>query len=385
MNRIPEDAKQDINPVWNRGQDDYLADLIKTYGDANWHIIADYMGKRYKYTEFSDKDCHDRWQLFLSRNEKKQLWTNRERYLLLIAHKKHKNRWSEIARMLHKTSRNLIKNRFYTLFRKITNRVKNNDIYINSLLDLLEIYYVLQLVEQYFDIPRANITEEKNYAHKLVQRMDKQKVTDYISRVTALYSKKGTISDLFRECGQLYAENIAVESGAMDCNEIAIDDNEEEGKIILPFPKDFNKERMISNEEKNDFWICAFHNKETKSAQIPYSADNSANSSFFSQVQSAGSVAMREDEGFGFSQFINPYEGYESGDKKFYDQLYHPSASSPNNQLSSLFQNNSGVQKPADRAVAAALRSVHSPSAFMPFNGVQEKLHSQSIHLVSQP
>lgn len=388
MKQIHEDVKHKVNPVWNKDQDDYLVDVITTHGDTEWHIIADYMGRKYKSTKFSDKDCHDRWQLFLSMNGKKPLWSNRERYLLLIAHKQHKNRWSEIARMLHKTSRNLIKNRFYTLFRKIRNRVKNNDIYINSPLDLLEIYYVLQLVEEYFNMPATNIAEEKNYAHKLVQRMDKQKVTDYFNRVTALYSNKGTINDLFKECGQLYAEDlgsIAVESEAMECNQIAIDENEEEAKITLPFPKDFNKERMISNEEKNDFWMCAFHNKEAKSAQVPYSADNSANSSFFSQVQSAGSMAMREDEGFGFSQFINPYEG---GDKKLYSQLHYPSAGSPDNHflhVSSPFRNNSGMQKPGDYTVATALQSVHSPSAFAPFNGVQEGFQTQQpIHVLPQ-
>jgi hypothetical protein len=355
---------------WTKDQDDYLACLIETYRNMDWNTIAESMSKKFKESKRTEKECRSRWRMILGADGKKLLWSDRERYLLLTSHLRFKNRWSEIAQILHKANRNLIKNRFYTLFRKIRNRVKNNDVHINSPLDLLEIYYVLQLVEQYFNAPIRAITEEKNYAHKLVQRMDKKKVIDYKVRVTDLYSNKGTIDDLFKECGKLYGEEGSTAIHEDACNHIDLEDNEEKTKITLPCPKDFDKEKVMSIEEKADFWRCVF-NKQACSAQIPYSARNSVSSSLFSQVQSAGSMAMRDDEAFGFSQFINPYEGKDG----YFKLLLSFSANSPNTQLSyasSPFQPLPRAQKPGDHSTGYSFQPVHSPSAFTPFSSAYD-------------
>eukprot|EP00826_Nyctotherus_ovalis_P029913 TRINITY_DN2372_c0_g1_i8.p1 TRINITY_DN2372_c0_g1~~TRINITY_DN2372_c0_g1_i8.p1 ORF type:complete len:406 (+),score=80.95 TRINITY_DN2372_c0_g1_i8:202-1419(+) len=388
MKHIPEPTahKRNSSATWSKEHDDYLVSLIDIHGENNWQAIVEQMNKKFKECKKSDKDCSSRWKTLMGAGGKKLQWSDRERYLLLIAHRKYKNRWSEIAHLLHKTSRNLIKNRFYTLFRKIRNRVKNRDIYINSPLDLLEIYYVLNLVEQYFDAPADKVVEEKNYAHKLVQRMDRKKVNDYHSKVTELYRCRGTIEDLFKECGRLHGEtgDTSTKGEAMECNQIDINEGEEEAKskITLPCPHDFGRGISMSSEEKDEFWRCAFLDKEAKSAQVGFSVGSSVGSSLFSQVQSAGNMAMREDEGFGFSQFIDPYEGEE---KKHANQFLVSSASSPNTQLSymsspfqaSSFQSALRVKKPVDVMGESAFQSVHSPSAFMSLIRAQDSLFAQ--------
>jgi len=373
---MKQTSEQKPDTTWTKDQDDYLVHLIENNGNINWSMIAESMAKKFKGIKRTEKECCSRWRMILGTGGKKPLWSDRERYLLLIAHKKYKNRWSEIAQILHKTNRNLIKNRFYTLFRKIKNRVKNNDVYINSPLDLLEIYYVLQLMEQYFNASITTITEEKNYGHKLVQRMDKKKVIDYKIRVTDLYSNKGTIDDLFKECGKLYGEEEDIVAQDEACKHIDLEDNEEESKITLPYPKDFNERRIMGIEEKDDFWRCTFYNRQASSAQVSYSARNSVCSSLFSQAQSAGNMAMRDDEGFGFSQFINHYED----NNKYHNQLFPPSVSSANTQFSYAsfsFQPSPRIQEPGDYPAGYSLKSIHSSSAFTPFSGVQDVNHTQ--------
>lgn len=373
-----------LNP-WNRDHDNYLINLIRTYGESNWQMITENMNKKFKGVRRTDKDCRRRWKLFQGTSGKKQLWSDRERYLLLIAHQKYKNRWSEVARMLNKSSRNLIKNRFYTLFRKIRNRVKNDDVFVSSLLDLLEIYYVLSLVDQYFNEPVEKLAEEKNYAHKLVQRMDRKKVILYKEKLEELHHTKGTMEKLFKECASIYSDveelpkEIAIEEEPMECNQIDLNESVEEVKIkiTLPYPSDFNNEGKISDDEKDEFWRSAFLNKEAKSAQIPYSTGTVMSSFPLSQAHSAG--PMRDDERLDFSQFIDPFEpNQKKVSCQYPNQLFPPSTGTPNTQLSSPFYSTTlqpllGVQNSTDLSAGSSL----TISAFRPYNGTKDVVHSQ--------
>eukprot|EP01022_Parablepharisma_sp_SALTPOND_P012415 TRINITY_DN1593_c0_g1_i2.p1 TRINITY_DN1593_c0_g1~~TRINITY_DN1593_c0_g1_i2.p1 ORF type:complete len:549 (-),score=29.25 TRINITY_DN1593_c0_g1_i2:1193-2839(-) len=315
--------KAEAQPEWTKEKDNYLRSLIETYGDSDWHIVAECMSNKFKDFPITSKDCRNRFKIYLDTSGGKQSWSDRERYLLLVAHQKYKNRWSDVARMLHKQSSNLIKNRFYTLFRKIRNRIKNNDLATTSPLDLLEIYYILSLVEQYHaTLPEKPSPEytDKNYAHKLVQQMDKAKVAEYKAKVLELHKGEGTMAELFENYASVYcvAPKVAKEKPvivceSMECNKIDLNENEEEIKIkiTLPCPNVFNNSEIMTDEEKDAFWRSAFLSKEPKSDRIPgMSAGSgmSVKSSIFSQAHSAGSMAMRDDEYSGFSQFARPFE-----------------------------------------------------------------------------
>ena len=312
---------------WSKDHDSYLGNLLEIYGDTDWAIISKGMNQKFSEIKRTEKDCRDRWRLFLKTGNSNQLWSDKERFLLLVSHRKYKNRWSEIAQVLHKQSRNLIKNRFYTLFRKIRNKVKNDDVYINSLLDLLEINYVLSLIEEYQSIPSENATPEKNYAHKLVQRMDKKKVDDYKVKINKLYKSKGTMEEQFEKCYELYGdgkiepEKLVIKDEDMECKPLNLNKSDEEIKvrITLPYPKDFDNSELMSCNEKNNFWKSAFLDSQPKSAT--FSIFSPGSSSAFSQVCSAG--VMRDDEGFGFSQFANSVN-ITKPEKQFSNQLVPP-------------------------------------------------------------
>ncbi len=333
---------------WTKDHDVYLRSLVEMYGDSDWHIVAECMNNKFKECFRTGKDCRNHWKSYLDTTGPKQSWNDRERYLLLVAHQKYKNRWSEVARMLRKQSSNLIKNRFYTLFRKIRNRIKNNDLITTSPLDLLEIYYVLTLIEQYHaTLPEKTTVEyaEKNYAHKLVQQIDKDKVADYKAKVLELHKGEGTMAELFEKYATVYItkqpetveENIITKS-VPECKEIDFADNENEEevkiKITLPSPNTFSNSDVMTDEEKDAFWKSAFLSKEPKSDRVQVKSaayDNgSVASSVFSQTRSAGPMAMRDDEYFGFSQFATPFESEEARPAvpKFPNHLLPPSAAS---------------------------------------------------------
>eukprot|EP00826_Nyctotherus_ovalis_P052834 TRINITY_DN6777_c0_g1_i3.p1 TRINITY_DN6777_c0_g1~~TRINITY_DN6777_c0_g1_i3.p1 ORF type:complete len:234 (-),score=50.98 TRINITY_DN6777_c0_g1_i3:149-850(-) len=132
--------------------------------------------------------------------------------------------------------------------------------------------------------------------------MNPAKVLSYKNKVNELYHSKGTTEDLLKECGRLYGG----EKEGMECGNIELNEEEGRTRITLPHPRNFGARKKISSEEKDSFWRCAFCDSKEKSAQISSSAKTFACSPFFSQSQSAG--AIREDEGFGFSQFVNPFE-----------------------------------------------------------------------------
>ena len=62
-----------------------------------------------------------------SYEDSKEPWSDKEELLMLLSHKKYKNKWNDVAQALNGRSNNSIKNRFYSIFRKIKNKIKKSD------------------------------------------------------------------------------------------------------------------------------------------------------------------------------------------------------------------------------------------------------------------
>jgi hypothetical protein len=257
------------------------------------------MNTKFDSISATPKDCFRYWKILTGRRES---WSDKERYLLLIAHQKYKNRWAEVAQMLNKQSRNFVKNRFYTLFRKIRNRIKNGNINVTSLLDLLEILYMILLIEQYCKSPAKKVQQEKNYTYKLVQKIDKEKVAKYKIMLKEVYKNKANMEQLFEKYSTLYCSQSHKNSEYKQ-----IDLNEIEEKIVLPHPKNFINCEVMTTEEKNNFWKAAFSNKQSISPNLfnglPSSIKDLPECSIFTQPQTTGST-IRDDEGLRFSQLF---------------------------------------------------------------------------------
>ncbi len=318
---------------WKKEHDTYLRSIVSMYGVSDWNIVADCMTSKFGQPGKTAKQCKDRWRSCLDTNCSKQTWSDRERYLLLVAHQKYKNRWSDVALMLKKHSSNMIKNRFYTLFRKVRNKIKNGDFIINSALDLLEIYYILSLIEEYQKaVPGksgAADQVDKNYAHKLVQQIDRQKAEDYKAKVSELHKDHGKMAQLFDQYANEFGlkvekpkPKLSVPKEEPACNGINLPESdirepepvaqkETTFRIELPVPRYFAHKSGMTDEEKGAFWRFAFQIREPLSGREECKSVNSMVSvrSPARSVDCSAASAMREDEGFGFSQFATPFEG----------------------------------------------------------------------------
>ena len=198
-----EESKSSSRATWTKEQDTFLQGIVETYGTREWNIIADNMNNKYKNTPKSADQCRIRWKKHVHQTMVKHHWTEKEEVELLLAHMRYSNRWSDISNALHGRNNNAIKNRFYTIFRKVKNKVKRGDFAFTSRLELLQIRYMLSVMEDYMS---ATITPEliaakagKDFTYKLVQHIDKSTLLAYKKHFAELTSSNGSIQELFHE------------------------------------------------------------------------------------------------------------------------------------------------------------------------------------------
>jgi len=198
---LPEERKED----WSKEQDALLRNLVSLYGTHDWAMIAEQINITFPYNPKSPKECSRRWQDCLNGNTTKEPWTEQEELNMIIAHKKFKNRWSEMADYLKGRSNNTIKNKFYSVFRKIKGKIQKNDCSFDSKLELLEIYYIISLIEFYLahptQSPKTKGKRGKDFIYSLIHNLTPKMVEDYKMQVQELARNEGSMDDLFNELG----------------------------------------------------------------------------------------------------------------------------------------------------------------------------------------
>lgn len=131
--------------------------------------------------------------------EGKKPWNEEEEFNMILAHYKYKNKWSEIGSVL-KSRNNTIKNRFYSIFRRIKGKIQRGDVKYNSKLELLEMYYIVSLVEYYLknpsENPRTKGKRGKDFIYSLVHNVSQQTVRSYKERVEEYAKHEGTMEEL---------------------------------------------------------------------------------------------------------------------------------------------------------------------------------------------
>lgn len=300
MNQQPSVGQRPSDSQWRKEHEDHLLTLASGSEKKNWKTIAAEMNDKFTAVSLQPRDCYRQWKVLTGEREP---WNDRDRYMLLVAHQRYKNRWAEVALMIHKQSRNLVKNKFYTLFRKVRNRIICFDFHMSSSLDLLETMYIVFLIEEYCKVMISKQMKEKNYAYKLVQKTDKAKLAKYKIMLKEQYEGKAEMEELFKECEALYNSNPYKESAYAE-----IDLKEIEERIVLPKPNNFDSYEVMGLEEKYRFWNAVFVNKEVRPRSAfdkPAKFAASPTESSLTAPATTTSSAMRDDEGLGFSQFVS--------------------------------------------------------------------------------
>ena len=138
---------------WSPEQESYLTLLASTHGAHNWNIIAEEMNANLVGTPKSSKQCRERWISKLDPAINRCPWAKQEEAQLILSHMKYQNRWCDITADLKGRHSNTIKNRFYAVFRRVKTRVQSLDYSCKTKLQLVEIHYIVSVMERYLANP----------------------------------------------------------------------------------------------------------------------------------------------------------------------------------------------------------------------------------------
>eukprot|EP01022_Parablepharisma_sp_SALTPOND_P024986 TRINITY_DN566_c0_g1_i1.p3 TRINITY_DN566_c0_g1~~TRINITY_DN566_c0_g1_i1.p3 ORF type:complete len:429 (-),score=47.19 TRINITY_DN566_c0_g1_i1:7687-8973(-) len=196
-----EDKEERID--WTAEQDSHLRTLVNTHGPHNWVLIAEHMNVQFPDKHKSSKQCRERWCNKLDPVINHAPWTKQEEAMLILSHMKYKNRWCDIVGTLKGRHNNMIKNRFYSIFRKVKNKIKNNDFSYTSKLELIEMYYMISVMEDYAANPpppeEPKRKRGKDFMYTLIEDLDITQLTKYKIMLNKKYPIKVPLNRLLGE------------------------------------------------------------------------------------------------------------------------------------------------------------------------------------------
>ena len=188
---------------WTSGQDAHLKLLVNTHGSHNWVAISGYMNTQFPAQHKTSKQCRERWCNKLDPTINHSPWTKQEEAMLVLSHMKFKNRWCDIVGNLKGRHNNMIKNRFYSIFRKVKNKVKNNDFSYTSKLELIEIYYMITVMEEHLSNPlpvdESKRKRGKDFMYSLVEDINVTQLLNYKTMLAARYPIQVPLGHLLHE------------------------------------------------------------------------------------------------------------------------------------------------------------------------------------------
>jgi len=203
MSQEISQSREELKEDWTKEQDTLIRNLVSLYGTHDWAIVAENVNATFPHSNKASKDCSERWQNYLSGGNAKEPWSEQEELNMILAHKKYKNRWSDMAESLKGRNNNTIKNKFYSVFRKIKGKIQKNDFSYDSKLELLEIHYIISLIEYYLAHPTQNPKTKgkrgKDFIYSLIHNLNNKMVADYKQKIQEITKHEGTMDDLFNE------------------------------------------------------------------------------------------------------------------------------------------------------------------------------------------
>ncbi len=278
-----EDEKEE-RADWSPEQDNYLKGLVNAYGPHNWVSISEYMNAHFSDKRKSSKQCRERWCNKLDPTINHCPWTKQEEATLILSHMKFKNRWCDIVSTLKGRHNNMIKNRFYSIFRKVKNKVKNNDFSYSSKLELIEMHYMICVMEEYAANPlppdEPKRKRGKDFMYTLIEDIDMPMLQKYKEALTKKCPLKVPLGQLLQEIlfspnpiqsGERPVHRIQMPLGeAMDCG-TASQHSMTPGPntpgranlMTLPLPRSFCSKEPLTPDEKDFVRQHLFYSAKT--------------------------------------------------------------------------------------------------------------------------
>lgn len=252
------------NGDWHNEKDNYLKSLVNVHGTKNWELIASIMNVTFLDSIKTPFDCKDRYFNYLDPGLGKKPWSDKEEFELLVAQKRFQNRWSDVATALRGRSNNTIKNRFYSIFRKVKNKIKKIETSYLSKLELLEIYYMISIMEYYIAHP-DNIEEHKgrrgkDYIYTLLHNLTQDEINVYKERLSLQIGNFQNLERLWSELNTELLQNDVsnrVEACAPRSN------------LTLPAPIQQHNPELLTTDEKNFVFSQMIQRRESSSASTP--------------------------------------------------------------------------------------------------------------------
>eukprot|EP00826_Nyctotherus_ovalis_P002525 TRINITY_DN10507_c0_g1_i6.p1 TRINITY_DN10507_c0_g1~~TRINITY_DN10507_c0_g1_i6.p1 ORF type:complete len:254 (-),score=69.00 TRINITY_DN10507_c0_g1_i6:56-817(-) len=182
---------------------------IHTTPDQNCLLSSQQLCEWRTYS--SGKGCsRERSRQSLAYIGSKDPWTELEEFKMIVAHRKYKNRWSDMTDLLKGRSNNTIKNKFYSVFRKVKSKIQKADYSYDSKLELLEIHYIISLIEYHLEhptpFPKAKGKRGKDFIYSLIHNLTQEAVADYKEKVQRLAKDEGSIEELINELTESFKE-----------------------------------------------------------------------------------------------------------------------------------------------------------------------------------
>lgn len=186
---IEEEPIHEEKSHWRQDQDEGLKSLITKYGEQ-WSLVASEINKTVSDTQKTGKQCRERWRYHINPAVSKHAWTAHEDLHLIVCHKKVKNSWAEICVGLKGRNNNMIKNRFYTIFRKVRNKILKDNYEYSGKLELLEILYIIDVMEYYIENPLPptahKLKRGKDFAYTLIKKITLATIQKYKKKIQTL-------------------------------------------------------------------------------------------------------------------------------------------------------------------------------------------------------
>ncbi len=200
-----EDAKKAVPAAirWDDPSDSFLRSIVTMTGIRDWEKVASMMRAQFTGRDWTASECKDRWYSVLEPMISKKPWTEQEELEMLVAHKMCQNKWSNVSALLQGRINNTIKNRFYSIFRKVKNKVKRSETIFNSRIELLEIFYMMAQMELHLSQPFPPIPHKgkrgKDFVYTLLQNLHIEEIEKYRTDLALVSRKRETLQDLWDE------------------------------------------------------------------------------------------------------------------------------------------------------------------------------------------